>query len=70
MNAIHARSQLRYWPTRRRYLSYRVEGHSIKCDRQLLPSPSRTLCLPSIRRWVIAIDELIREGLFGAPTSA
>ncbi len=32
---------------------------------QLLPSATLTLRLPSIRRSVIAIDELIREGLFG-----
>ena len=37
---------------------------------QLLPSAALTLRLPSIRRSVIAIDELIREGLFGAPTVA
>ena len=37
---------------------------------QLLPSATLTLRLPSIRRSVIAIDELIREGLFGAATSA
>ena len=37
---------------------------------QLLPSATLTLRLPSIRRSVIAIDELIREGLFGAPTVA
>ena len=37
---------------------------------QLLPPASLTLRLASIRRSVIAIDELIREGLFGAPTAA
>jgi AcrR family transcriptional regulator len=35
--------------------------------RQLLPSAALTLRLPPIRRFVIAIDELIREGLFGSP---
>lgn len=35
---------------------------------QLLPSATLTLRLPSIRRSVIAIDGLIREGLFGTET--
>jgi AcrR family transcriptional regulator len=37
---------------------------------QLLPSAALTLRLPSIRRFVIAIDELIRDGLFGSPAEA
>jgi AcrR family transcriptional regulator len=36
----------------------------------LLPSAALTLRLPPIRRFVIAIDELIREGLFGSPIAA
>ena len=38
--------------------------------RQLLPSAALTLRLPPIRRFVIAVDELIREALFGSPVAA
>jgi AcrR family transcriptional regulator len=34
---------------------------------ELLPSAALTLRLPPIRRFVMAFDGLIREGLFGAP---
>lgn len=37
---------------------------------QLLPSAALTLRLPPIRRFVMAMDELIREGLFGSPAAA
>ena len=37
---------------------------------QLLPSASLALRLPPVRRFVIGIDALIREGLFGNPTVA
>jgi AcrR family transcriptional regulator len=37
---------------------------------QLLPSAALTLRLPSIRKSVVALDELIREGLFGSPVDA
>ena len=37
---------------------------------QLLPSAALTLRVPPIRRFVIAFDELIREGLFGNPAAA
>lgn len=37
---------------------------------RLLPSATLTLRLPSIRQFVIAVDELIREGLFGSPIAA
>jgi hypothetical protein len=33
---------------------------------QLLPSAALTLRLPPVRRFVIALDELIRGGLFGS----
>ena len=36
---------------------------------QLLPSAALTFRLPPIRRFVIAFDELIREGLFGSPAT-
>jgi AcrR family transcriptional regulator len=37
---------------------------------QLLPSAALTLRLPPIRRFVMAMDKLIREGLFGSPAAA
>jgi AcrR family transcriptional regulator len=37
---------------------------------QLLPSVALTLRLPPIRRFLLAMDELIREGLFGSPVAA
>jgi len=38
--------------------------------RQLLPSAALALRLPPIRRFVVAMDGLIREGLFGDPRPA
>ena len=38
--------------------------------KQLLPSAALTLRLPPIRRFVVEMDELIREGLFGSPAEA
>jgi AcrR family transcriptional regulator len=37
--------------------------------RQLLPSAALTLRVAPVRRFVIAVDELIREALFGSPVS-
>jgi len=37
----------------------------VSLARQILPSASLTLRLPPVRRFVIAVDELIREALFG-----
>jgi AcrR family transcriptional regulator len=42
----------------------------VALSEQLLPSAALTLRLPPIRRFVIALDELIREALFGAPAAA
>ncbi len=42
----------------------------VSLTRQLLPSAALALRLPSIRRFVIAFDELIREALFGSPAAA
>jgi AcrR family transcriptional regulator len=42
----------------------------VALTRQLLPSATLTLRLPPVRRFVIAIDELIRDGLFGTPDAA
>ena len=37
---------------------------------QMLPSAALSLRLPSIRRFVVSSDELVREALFGNPVSA
>jgi AcrR family transcriptional regulator len=42
----------------------------VELTRQLLPSAAMTLRLPPIRRFVIVMDELIREALFGNPAAA
>jgi AcrR family transcriptional regulator len=38
--------------------------------KQLLPSVVLALRLPPIRRFVVEMDQLIREGLFGSPAAA
>ncbi len=38
----------------------------VSLTRQLLPSASLTLRVPAVRRFVVAVDRLIREALFGA----
>jgi AcrR family transcriptional regulator len=42
----------------------------VALTQQLLPSAALTLRLPPVRRFLIAMDELIREGLFGGPVAA
>jgi hypothetical protein len=39
-------------------------------NEQLLPSAALALRLPPIRRFVVAMDELIQEALFGSPEAA
>jgi AcrR family transcriptional regulator len=41
----------------------------VSLTQQLLPSAALTLRLPPIRRFVISVDELIGEALFGRPVS-
>jgi AcrR family transcriptional regulator len=48
----------------------RATGALVVLTRQLLPSAALTLRLPPIRRFLIALDELIREALFGASVTA
>ena len=48
----------------------RATGALVALITQLLPSAALTLRLPSIRRFVLAIDDLIREALFGSPAEA
>ena len=42
----------------------------VSLTERLLPSASMTLRLPPIRRFVLGVDELIRESLFGDPAAA
>jgi hypothetical protein len=42
----------------------------VSLTQQLLPSAALTLRVPLVRRFVIAVDELVREALFGGPVSA
>jgi AcrR family transcriptional regulator len=42
----------------------------IALTQQLLPSVALTLRVPPVRRFVIAVDELVREALFGSPVPA
>jgi AcrR family transcriptional regulator len=44
----------------------RATGGLVALTRQLLPSAALALGLPPIRRFVVQMDDLIREGLFGA----
>jgi AcrR family transcriptional regulator len=42
----------------------------VALTQQLLPSAALTLRVPPVRRFVIAVDELVREALFGSPVPA
>jgi len=42
----------------------------VSLTEQLLPSATLALRVPPVRRFVIAVDGLIREALFGSPVSA
>jgi AcrR family transcriptional regulator len=48
----------------------RATAALVTLTRQLLPSLALTLRAPPVRRFVIAIDELVREALFSAPLPA
>ncbi len=41
----------------------------VSLTQHLLPSAALTLRVPPVRRFVIAVDELIREALFGSPVT-
>jgi AcrR family transcriptional regulator len=45
----------------------RATAALVTLTRQLLPSAALTLRFPPVRRFVIAVDVLIREALFGTP---
>ena len=48
----------------------RATSALVSLTRQLLPSAALSLHVSPVRRFVIAVDELVREGLFGNPVSA
>ena len=48
----------------------RATAALVPLTRQLLPSAALALRVPPVRRFVIAVDDLIREALFGNPVSA
>jgi hypothetical protein len=47
--------------------SQRATTALVSLTQQLLPSAALTLRVPLVRRFVIAVDELVREALFGSP---
>jgi AcrR family transcriptional regulator len=46
----------------------RATGALVSLTRQLLPSAALTLRAPPVRKFVISVDELVREALFGSPS--
>jgi hypothetical protein len=42
----------------------------VSLTKQLLPSAALGLRVPPLRRFVVAVDDLVREALFGNPVSA
>ena len=48
----------------------RATGTLVSLTRQLLPSAALTLRVPPVRRFLISVDELVRDALFGNPASA
>jgi len=47
----------------------RATSALVALTRQLLPSAALALRVPPVRRFVLSVDELIREALFGSPVS-
>ena len=48
----------------------RATAALVTLTRQLLPSAALALLVPPVRTFVISVDELIREALFGSPAAA
>lgn len=42
----------------------------VSLTRELLPSAALALRVPPVRKFVLAVDELVREALFGSPVSS
>jgi AcrR family transcriptional regulator len=48
----------------------RATASLLSLTQQLLPSAGLALRVPPVRKFVISVDELVREALFGSPVSA
>jgi AcrR family transcriptional regulator len=48
----------------------RATAALVSLTQQLLPSAGLALRVPPVRKFVISVDELVREALFGSPVSA
>jgi hypothetical protein len=48
----------------------RATATLVSLTQRLLPSAALTLGVPPVRRFLLALDELVREALFGNPASA
>lgn len=48
----------------------RATATLVSLTQQLLPSAGLALRVPPVRKFVISVDELVREALFGSPVSA
>ena len=48
----------------------RATAALVPLTRQLLPSAALALRVPTVRKFVISVDELVREALFGNPAAA
>ncbi len=49
---------------------FELSAGLVSLIQQLLPSAALTLRVPPVRRFLISVDELVREALFGNPASA
>jgi AcrR family transcriptional regulator len=47
----------------------RATAALVSLTRQLLPSAALTLRVPPVRKFVLSVDELIRDALFGSPVA-
>ena len=47
----------------------RATAALVSLTQQILPSATLTLRVPAARRFVISVDELVRDALFGSPVS-
>ena len=48
----------------------RATAALVSLTQQILPSAGLALRVPPVRKFVISVDELVREALFGSPVSA
>ncbi len=48
----------------------RATATLVSLTQQLLPSAALTLRVPPVRRFLVSVDELVRDALFGNPVSA